>query len=114
MTTATDTPITVTANAAKRIRVLAEKQGNPNLKLRVGISGGGCSGFQYTFGFDETKADDDTVIEKDGVQVLIDDMSLGFLMGSELDYVESLAGSAFQVRNPNAQSSCGCGTSFSV
>ena len=107
-------PLTVTENAAKRIQVLREKQGNPNLKLRLGVLGGGCSGFQYTFGFEEDSADGDTIIEKNGVEVLIDDMSLLYIMGAELDFVESLAGAAFQVRNPNAQSSCGCGTSFAV
>ena len=107
-------PLEVTQNAAARIKFLREKQGNPALKLRLGVSGGGCSGFQYSFGFEEKAEDGDTIIEKDGVEVLIDDMSLLYVMGSELDFVESLAGAAFQVRNPNAQSSCGCGTSFAI
>lgn len=107
-------PLQVTKSAAARIKLLREKQGNPALKLRLGVSGGGCSGFQYTFGFEEKAEDGDMIIEKDGVEVLVDDMSLLYILGSELDFVENLAGAAFQVRNPNAQSSCGCGTSFAV
>lgn len=107
-------PMSVSANAAKRISALIEQQGNPNLKLRLGVTGGGCSGFQYTFGFEEATEDGDIIIEKDGVKVLIDDMSLMYVLGSELDFVEDLVGASFQVKNPNAQSSCGCGTSFSV
>ncbi|MFZ5609893.1 MAG: iron-sulfur cluster insertion protein ErpA [Pseudomonadota bacterium] len=108
------TPITVTDSAARRIAALAARQGNPALKLRLSIAGGGCSGFQYTFAFEEQPGAGDTVVEKDGIAVLIDDMSLAYLMGAELDFVEDLAGAAFQVKNPNAQSSCGCGTSFSL
>ncbi|MEM9288536.1 MAG: iron-sulfur cluster insertion protein ErpA [Pseudomonadota bacterium] len=111
---ATDAPMSVSVSAARRISQLIEQQGNPNLKLRLGVSGGGCSGFQYTFGFDEDIADGDIVIEEGGIKVLVDDMSLLYVMGAELDYVEDLVGAAFQVKNPNAQSSCGCGTSFSV
>jgi len=107
-------PMSVSANAARRISQLIEQQGNPALKLRLGVTGGGCSGFQYTFGFDDKTEDGDIIIEKDGVKVLIDDMSLMYVMGSELDFVEDLVGASFQVKNPNAQSSCGCGTSFSV
>lgn len=106
--------MSVSANAAKRISQLIDQQGNPNLKLRLGVTGGGCSGFQYTFGFEESTEDGDIIIEKDGVKVLIDDMSLMYVLGSELDFVEDLVGASFQVKNPNAQSSCGCGTSFSV
>jgi iron-sulfur cluster insertion protein len=93
---------------------LMEKQGNPDLKLRVSVSGGGCSGFQYGFGFDQAPAEGDTVITDKGITVLVDDMSLLYLAGSEIDYVEDLAGSSFQIRNPNAAASCGCGSSFSV
>ncbi|MEM9879608.1 MAG: iron-sulfur cluster insertion protein ErpA [Pseudomonadota bacterium] len=107
-------PMSVSANAARRISQLIAQQGNPGLKLRLGVTGGGCSGFQYTFAFDENTEDGDIIIEKDGVEVLIDDMSLMYVMGSELDFVEDLVGASFQVKNPNAQSSCGCGTSFSV
>lgn len=114
MTIQEKAPLEVTESAAARIKFLREKQGNPALKLRLGVSGGGCSGFQYVFGFEEKAEDGDLVVEKDGVEVLIDDMSLLYILGAELDFVESLAGAAFQVRNPNAQSSCGCGTSFAV
>ncbi|MGD8325629.1 MAG: iron-sulfur cluster insertion protein ErpA [Sphingomonadales bacterium] len=107
-------PLHVTENAVARIKLLREKQGNPDLKLRLGVSGGGCSGFQYTFAFEEAAEAGDTIINENGVEVLVDDMSLMYLLGSELDFVEDLAGAAFQVRNPNAQSSCGCGTSFAV
>lgn len=110
----TEAPMAVSESAARRIAELIEQQGNPALKLRLGVTGGGCSGFQYTFGFDEEIADDDVVIERDGVKVLVDDMSLLYVTGAELDFVEDLVGAAFQVKNPNAQSSCGCGTSFSV
>ncbi|MEM7569962.1 MAG: iron-sulfur cluster insertion protein ErpA [Pseudomonadota bacterium] len=112
--TASPPPMTMSENAAKRISELITQQGNPALKLRLGVTGGGCSGFQYTFGFEEDVADGDIVIERDGVKMLIDDMSLLYVTGSELDFVEDLVGASFQVKNPNAQSSCGCGTSFSV
>lgn len=101
-------------SAAQRIATLKARQGNPNLKLRLTVDGGGCSGFQYRFGFDEYCADDDLAVENCGVTLVVDPLSLPFLEGATIDYVESLAGSSFQVRNPNAQSSCGCGTSFSV
>ncbi|MEO0412026.1 MAG: iron-sulfur cluster insertion protein ErpA [Pseudomonadota bacterium] len=107
-------PMSVSQSAARRIAELIEQQGNHDLKLRLGVTGGGCSGFQYTFAFDETVGDGDIVIERDGVKVLVDDMSLLYVTGAELDFVEDLVGAAFQVKNPNAQSSCGCGTSFSV
>ena len=87
---------------------------NPELKLRVYISGGGCSGFQYGFTFDESITDGDTVVEKDGVKLLIDPMSFQYLMGSEIDYSESLQGAQFVIRNPNAQTTCGCGSSFNL
>ncbi len=107
-------PITVSASAAKRIAEIIQDEGNPGLKLRVTVSGGGCSGFQYGFSLDENQTDDDLVIERDGVTVLIDGLSLMYLAGSEIDYVDELIGAAFQIRNPNATSSCGCGTSFAV
>ena len=112
--TAETVPITVSASAAKRIAEIIDDEGNPALKLRVTVSGGGCSGFQYGFSLDENQDDDDLVIERDGVTVLIDSISLMYLAGSEIDYVDELIGAAFQIRNPNATSSCGCGTSFAV
>ena len=104
----------VTGAAARRIAELIAEDGRSGLKLRVEVLGGGCSGFQYKFDFDQAIADDDLVIERDGVAVLVDSVSLEYLRGSEFDYVEELIGSSFQVRNPNVTSSCGCGTSFSV
>ena len=100
--------------AARKVGELIEGEGNPNLKLRVFVSGGGCSGFQYGFTFDDTKNDDDLLIEKDGASVLIDTTSLELLGGSQIDYVEDMIGAAFQIKNPQAKSSCGCGNSFSV
>lgn len=111
---ATSVPLSISDSAARRVRRLLEKQGNPNLKLRVSVSGGGCSGFQYGFGFDPAPAEGDTVISDKGVTVLVDDASLLYLAGSEIDFVEDLAGASFQIKNPNATSSCGCGSSFSV
>jgi iron-sulfur cluster insertion protein len=105
---------TVTDAAAAKVAQLIESEGNPALKLRVQVLGGGCSGFQYDFRFDQDVAEDDLVIEKDGVTVLVDSVSIEYLKGSEFDYVEEMIGSSFQVRNPNATASCGCGTSFSV
>jgi iron-sulfur cluster insertion protein len=107
-------PVDLSAAAAKRVAVLRQRQGNPNLKLRLSVDGGGCSGFSYRFGFDETVADDDLTVERDGVTLLVDAVSLPLLDGAVVDYVEDLAGASFQVKNPNAASSCGCGTSFSI
>lgn len=107
-------PVSVSTSAAKRLAHLFEKEGKPGLMLRVSVSGGGCSGFQYGFAFEEQCNDDDQVIEKDGVKVVIDNMSLMYLSGSEIDFTEDLGGSAFAVKNPNATSSCGCGTSFAI
>ncbi len=107
-------PVTVTERAARRIAEIIEAEGKPGLMLRVAVSGGGCSGFQYGFDFDDKKGDDDLVIEKDGVTVLVDSVSLLYMSGAEIDYVEDLIGASFQVRNPNATASCGCGASFSV
>lgn len=106
-------PFSVTARAARRIaEILAGEAGQS--MLRVAVTGGGCSGFQYSFALDETCAEDDVVIEQDGATVLVDPMSLDFLKGAELDFVDDLIGAAFKINNPNATSSCGCGTSFSV
>jgi iron-sulfur cluster insertion protein len=107
-------PFTVTANAAKRIAVLAEQEGDASLMLRVTVSGGGCSGFQYGFDFDKTVNEDDRVAERDGAKVVIDEVSLELLNGAEIDFVEDLMGAYFRINNPNATSSCGCGTSFSI
>lgn len=107
-------PVTVTDSAAKRIATLMSRETNPALFLRVAVLGGGCSGFQYSFNFDDTRADDDLVIAKDGAVVVIDSTSLDLLRGSQIDFVEDMVGSAFAIKNPNASSSCGCGNSFSV
>jgi iron-sulfur cluster insertion protein len=109
----TETAFSVTENAAKRIAFLASKETKP-VMMRVAVLGGGCSGFQYNFSFEEERNDDDLLIERNGATVVVDSTSLDLLKGSELDYVEEMVGSAFQVRNPNATSSCGCGNSFSV
>jgi iron-sulfur cluster assembly accessory protein len=106
-------PITVSARAARRIAEILNAEPQPAM-LRVAVTGGGCSGFQYNFALDEVKADDDLVLERDGAVVLIDSMSLDFLRGAEIDFVDDLIGASFKINNPNAQSSCGCGTSFSV
>ena len=106
--------VVLTEAAAKRVAQLIAAEGNPALMLRLAVSGGGCSGFQYGFTFDDTRTDDDSVFTRDGVKLLIDSASLDLLAGSEIDFVEELVGASFQVRNPNATSSCGCGTSFSV
>jgi len=100
--------------AANKVKALVEEEKNPNLKLRVSVEGGGCSGFQYNFAFDETVNDDDTVIEKNGATMLVDVTSMQYLNDSELDYLEGLEGARFVVNNPNADSTCGCGSSFSV
>ena len=107
-------PLLFTAAAAGKVRELIAEEGNPELKLRVYISGGGCSGFQYGFSFDEERGEDDLALERDGVTLLVDPLSLQYLMGAEVDYRESLQGSQFVIRNPNAKSTCGCGSSFTV
>lgn len=106
--------VTISDSAARRVRALAEAEGAAGLMLRVAVGGGGCSGFQYSFSFDDTAAAEDMVFQRDGVKVVVDEMSLEFLGGSEIDYVEELVGSYFTVRNPNAASTCGCGVSFAV
>ena len=107
-------PLALTERAALRITELVAVEAQPDLMLRVAVSGGGCSGFQYGFTLDDTVNPDDKVIEKAGAKVVIDDMSLNMLAGSEIDFVEELVGSSFAIRNPNATSSCGCGNSFAV
>ena len=104
----------ISAAAARQVASLRKAQGDDTLMLRVSVSGGGCSGFQYGFAFDSLVNQDDRVFERDGVTVVVDDVSLDLLNGAEVDFVEELIGASFQVRNPNASSSCGCGTSFSV
>lgn len=107
-------PFVFTDNAANKVKELIEEEGNPALKLRVFVTGGGCSGFQYGFTFDEEVAEDDTTMEKNGVQLLIDPMSYQYLVGAEIDYTDGLEGSQFVIRNPNASTTCGCGSSFSI
>ncbi len=106
-------PIDVTPRAARRIAEIVTAEGRA-VMFRVAVSGGGCSGFQYGFTLDDTRQDDDIVIERDGATVLVDPVSVPYLVGSQLDFVDDLMGQSFQVVNPNAKSSCGCGTSFSV
>ena len=117
MTTAevfTPEPVQVTASAIMKVHSLIEDEDNTELKLRVFVTGGGCSGFSYGFTFDEIVAEDDARIDKDGVTFLIDSMSYPFLVGSQVDYEQDLGGSKFVVSNPNASSTCGCGASFSI
>lgn len=109
----TATPVTLSSSAAARIRAIGEAEGRP-LMLRVAVDGGGCSGFQYRFDLVDAVEADDLRIERDGAVALVDDISLGLLKGSEIDFVDELAGAEFRVRNPNAKSSCGCGVSFSL
>ncbi|HEX3674644.1 MAG TPA: iron-sulfur cluster insertion protein ErpA [Rhizomicrobium sp.] len=113
MDTETAEPVKVSARAAKRIAAILKDEPSPTM-LRVAVTGGGCSGFQYNFTLDDTRLDDDLVVERDGATVLIDPVSLDFLKGAELDFTDDLIGAAFKINNPNATSSCGCGTSFSV
>ncbi|MBS4097231.1 MAG: iron-sulfur cluster insertion protein ErpA [Sulfuricella sp.] len=107
-------PLIFTESAAAKVKGLIEEEGIPGLKLRVFVTGGGCSGFQYGFTFDENTNDDDTVVEKNGVTLLIDSMSFQYLVGAEIDYKEDLQGSQFVIKNPNATTTCGCGSSFSA
>ena len=100
--------------AAKKVKALVAEEKNPNLKLRVSVDGGGCSGFQYAFDFDETISEDDAVFENNGATMLVDVTSMQYLNGAELDYLEGLEGARFVVKNPNADSTCGCGSSFSI
>ena len=107
-------PVLFSDTAAAKVKSLIEDEGNDALKLRIYVSGGGCSGFQYGFTFDENVNDGDTIVEKGGVKLLIDPMSFQYLNGAEIDYSEGLEGSHFVIRNPNATTTCGCGSSFSV
>lgn len=107
-------PLIFTDNAASKVRQLIEEEGNNDLKLRVFVSGGGCSGFKYGFTFDELVNEDDTVMEKNGVKLLIDPMSFQYLVGAEIDYQENPEGAQFIIKNPGAASTCGCGSSFSA
>lgn len=107
-------PLTFTENAASKVKQLIDEEGNDSLKLRVFVSGGGCSGFEYGFTFDELINEDDMVVEKNNVQLLVDPMSLQYLIGAEIDYQESLQGAQFVIKNPSATSTCGCGSSFSI
>lgn len=111
---ATEGEITLSARAARRIAALIAAEADAGTMLRVSVSGGGCSGFQYGFAFETERRPDDIAIERDGVIALVDQVSAGYMAGSEIDYVEDLIGAAFQVNNPNAVSGCGCGTSFSL
>ena len=105
-------PINFTDNAGKKVAELIAEEGNPNLKLRVFVQGGGCAGFQYGFTFDENVNEDDTTMMKDGIQLLIDPMSYQYLVGAEIDYKEDINGSQFVIKNPNVTTTCGCGSSF--
>jgi len=107
-------PLVFTDSAADKVKQLIEEEGNPELKLRVFVQGGGCSGFQYGFTFDEETNEDDTTMTKNGVSLLIDSMSYQYLVGAEIDYKEDINGAQFVIKNPNASTTCGCGSSFSV
>lgn len=107
-------PLVFTAAAAQKVQELIAEEGNPALKLRVYITGGGCSGFQYGFTFDEAQAEDDFVLEREGVTLLCDPLSLQYLTGAQIDYAENLRGAQFVISNPNAKTTCGCGSSFST
>ena len=107
-------PLNFSDSAANKVKTLIEEEGNPDLKLRVFVTGGGCSGFQYGFTFDEVQNEDDAVMEKNGVKLLIDPMSYQYLSGAEIDYTEGLEGAQFVIKNPNATSTCGCGSSISA
>ena len=109
-----DSPLIFTDSAAAKVKSLIQEEGNDNLKLRVFVSGGGCSGFQYGFTFDESVNEGDTSVVKNGVTLLIDPMSYQYLVGAEIDYKEDLSGAQFVIRNPNATTTCGCGSSFST
>lgn len=106
--------LTMSPNAVKKINQLLAEENNPDLKLRIFVQGGGCSGFQYGFTFDETQNEDDFLLELEGAKLLVDSMSGQYLQEAEIDYVESLAGSQFSIKNPQAKTTCGCGSSFAV
>ena len=108
------TPLFLSDSAVSKVRELVEEEGNQDLKLRVFVTGGGCSGFQYGFSFDEAQDDEDAVIEREGISLLVDPMSYQYLVGAMVDYQEGLQGAQFVVQNPNARSTCGCGSSFTI
>lgn len=112
--TTTEHKLIISDSAAKRVAKLRDMEGKPELMLRVTISGGGCSGFQYGFELDDSAADDDITFEHNGIKVVTDEVSMGLLEGSVVNFVEDLGGSFFQIENPNASSSCGCGSSFAI
>lgn len=111
---AQENPLIFTNSAAMKVRQLIDEEGDEALMLRVFVSGGGCSGFQYGFTFDQNETEGDTIVVNQGVKLLVDPMSVQYLMGAEIDYTEGLEGSQFVIRNPNASTTCGCGSSFSV
>lgn len=113
-TQALEAPLQFLPAAAHKVRELMLEEGNPDLKLRVYVQGGGCSGFQYGFGFEEASEEDDLAVETDGVTLIVDPVSLQYLTGAEVDYSESLHGAQFVIRNPNAKTTCGCGSSFTA
>jgi iron-sulfur cluster assembly accessory protein len=108
------TPLVVSDAVVNKVGAMLAEEGDPNLKLRIFVTGGGCSGFQYGFAFDDEAKADDLCVEVGAIKVLVDTSSLQYVMGAEIDYEESLEGSRFVIRNPNAASTCGCGSSFSV
>jgi iron-sulfur cluster insertion protein len=112
--TSTEQPMIFTDNAANKVKALIADEGNDQLKLRVYVTGGGCSGFQYGFKFDENVNEGDTAIENNGVTMVVDPLSFQYLAGAEIDYVEGLQGAQFVIKNPNATTTCGCGSSFSI
>ncbi|MCX8049204.1 MAG: iron-sulfur cluster insertion protein ErpA [Methylohalobius sp.] len=115
MATVADSPVLlISESAAGKVGELIAEEGNPNLKLRIYVTGGGCSGFQYGFVFEEAIGEDDTLVEKNGVTFLVDSTSLQYLTGAQIDYQEGLEGARFIIHNPNAATSCSCGSSFSV
>ena len=107
-------PLFFSDNAVAKVKEQVDDEGNPDLKLRVFVTGGGCSGFQYGFSFDDSQEEDDTAVDRDGVTLLVDPMSYQYLVGATVDYQEGLQGSQFVVQNPNASSTCGCGSSFAI
>ena len=107
-------PLEFTGSAASKVRELIEEEQNPELKLRVFVQGGGCSGFQYGFSFDEEQQEDDSVVDRDGVRLLIDPMSFQYLIGAKIDFRDDLEGARFIINNPNASTTCGCGSSFAA
>ena len=114
LATHNDAPLDFSQAAAKRVQSLLDEEDNPELKLRVYITGGGCSGFEYGFTFDENQLEDDSVVVTDNVALLIDSMSLQYLVGSKIDFVDDLQGARFVIDNPNATTTCGCGSSFGI